>query len=286
MPQVDPKCLDPGYGVNDRLPLLHLEVGKDCDGQPLILDLLPPPVAIAALVFHPCNWEAMHLRAEAVYGTPVEVDKWLQDEDLGVRCEDLGVGSATALMAMSRDALVEATERGEDIHAALHDPACTLLSSSSRVYRHPFTCDKAIAAQEKVDAKPVKEGERNLNIGIALGSDKCDVNLREGKWPQHLKVTNISVEEWFKRTSKVTLHRTWEQRHMPGISTADALDVPHPPGGPGVDRHRYGPAPAQPVPAVPGSAAAVPGAVCRAGHQGGAQVPPSPPPSPGGVWGE
>ena len=82
-PQVDPKCLDPGYGVNERLPLLHLEVGKDCEGQPLILDLLPPPVAIAALVFHPCNWEAMHLRAEAVYGTQVEVDKWLQDEDLG-----------------------------------------------------------------------------------------------------------------------------------------------------------------------------------------------------------
>ena len=133
-------------------------------------------------------------------------------------------------MAMSRDALLKATERGEEIHAALHDPACTLLSSSSRVYRHPFTCDKAIAAQAKVDAMPVVEGERNLNLQLGMGSDKCDISNVEGKWPQHMKVTNISVEEWFKRTSKVTLHRTREQRHMPGISTADALDVPQPPG--------------------------------------------------------
>ena len=230
MPQVDPKCLDPGYGINERLPLMHLEVGQDCDGNPLILDMLPPPVAIAALVFHPCNWEHMHKRAEAVYGTVEEVDEWLRGEGFAARAGDLGVGSATALLKMSREALREATGEAEEIHAALQHPECALLSSSSRVYSHAFTCDKAIAAQEKVDAKPDVEGERNLNIGIALGSDKCDVNLREGKWPQHMKVTNISVEEWFKRTSKVTLHRTREQRHMPGISTADALDVPQPAG--------------------------------------------------------
>jgi len=76
--QVDPRCLEPGYGLNDRIPLLHLQVGEDCDGQPLTLDLVPPAVAIAALVFHPCNWEAMHKRAAPVFGTATEVDEWLQ----------------------------------------------------------------------------------------------------------------------------------------------------------------------------------------------------------------
>ena len=76
--QVDPKCLEPGYGLNDRIPLLHLQVGEDCDGQPLTLDLVPPAVAIAALVFHPCNWDAMHKRAAPVFGTAAEVDEWLQ----------------------------------------------------------------------------------------------------------------------------------------------------------------------------------------------------------------
>ena len=111
---------------------------------------------------------------------------------------------------MTRDQLLKATAQGDAIHAALQDPACPL-RDASRVYAHAFTCDKAIAAQVEVDAKPHVEGEQNLNVQGALGSDKTDVNLREGKWPQHLKVTNISLAEWFKRTSKVTC------RHIIGI---------------------------------------------------------------------
>jgi len=209
MPQVDPKCLDPGYGVNERLPMLHLQVGEDCDGEPVVLDMLPPPVAIAALVFHPCNWEKMRKRAEPVFGTVKEVDAWLEAKEHDARAEDLGVASGTALLAMSRDALKAKTARGAELHAALHDPACTLQSSMTRVYSHPFTCDKAIAAQEKVDAKPEKAGERNLNIQLGMGSDKCDISNVEGKWPQHLKVNNIELTEWFKRTSKVIIHHTW-----------------------------------------------------------------------------
>ena len=164
MPQVDPKCLNPGYGVSDRLPLLHLQVGEDCDGQPLVLDMLPPPLAIAALVFHPRNWEAMHKRADPVHGTVAEVDAWLLEGKYEATAEDLGVKSATALLAMSREALAAKSPRGAELHAALQDPECTLRSSMTRVYGHPFTCDKAIAAQEKVDAKPEQEGERNLNL--------------------------------------------------------------------------------------------------------------------------
>jgi len=209
MPQVDPKCLDPGYGVNDRLPLLHVQVGEDCDGEPVVMDMLPPPVAIAALVFHPCNWEAMHKRADPVYGTVEEVDAWLKAGEYASRAEDLEVNSATSLLAKTRDELLKIDPRGDELHAALQDPACTLRSVKTRVYSHPFTCDKAIAAQEKVDAMPEKEGESNLNIQLGMGSDKCDISNIEGKWPQHLKVTNISTAEWFKRTSKVILHRTW-----------------------------------------------------------------------------
>jgi len=278
MPQVDPKCLEPGYGVNDRLPLQHLQVGEDCDGQPLVLDMLPAPLAIAALVFHPCNWGAMHKRAEAVYGTVEEVDAWLQHEGYDTRADELGVASGTALLAMSREALAGKHSRGEELHAALQDPACTLRSSATRVYSHPFTCDKAIAAQEKVDAMPDVEGERNLNIQLGIGSDKCDVSLREGKWPQHLKVTNIELAEWFKRTSKVILHRTWEQRHMPGISTAHVVDVPHPANRPRPHPRGDGPAAPAAVPPLPGCAAADPGGVCPARHQSAAQVT-SPPPS-------
>jgi len=220
MPQVDPKCLEPGYGVSERLPLLHLQVGVDCEGEPLVLDMLPPPVAIAALAFHPCNWEAMHKRAAPVYGTVGEVDAWLQEAEYEDTAEDLGVKSATALLAMSKEALEAKSPRGAELHAALHDPACTLRSSMTRVYGHPFTCDKAIAAQEKVDAKPEQEGERNLNIQLGMGSDKTDISNVEGKWPQHLKLTNIELAHWFDRTSKVIRRRLrahGEQKHMPGI---------------------------------------------------------------------
>ena len=229
MPQVDPKCLQPGYGISDRLELMHLQVGVDSEGEPVVLDMLPPPLAIAALVFHPCNWGAMHHRADPVHGTVAEVDAWLQEAGYEATAEDLGVASATALLAMSREALLEKLSRGDELHDTLQDPACTLRSSATRVYSHPFTCDKAIAAQAKVDAMPVVEGERNLNIQLALGSDKCDISNVEGKWPQHMKVTNIAKAEWFNRTSKVILHHTWGGTeayawHMP---TADVVDVPH-----------------------------------------------------------
>ena len=282
MPQVDRKCLEPGYGVSERLPLLHLQVGVDCEGEPLVLDMLPPPVAIAALAFHPCNWEAMHKRAAPVYGTVGEVDAWLQEAEYEDTAEDLGVKSATALLAMSKEALEAKSPRGAELHAALHDPACTLRSSMTRVYGHPFTCDKAIAAQEKVDAKPEQEGERNLNIQLGMGSDKTDISNVEGKWPQHLKLTNIELAHWFDRTSKVIRRRlrTWGTEayawHMP---TADVVDVPLAARRP--RRHPRGECQAAPraVPPLPGCADDHPGGVCQARHQGAAQVT-SPPPAP------
>ena len=209
--KVDMKCLQPGYLSKGKLQRHPVEVGRDCNGNMLHMELVNPAIAIAALFFHPCNFPTVHMRAEAEYGTEQDVDAWLKEHGFRATAVDWGVHTATQMLRLADTA--EGQDRLEDgapdewraILSLLEVPECTLRHGLPRVYGHPFTCDKAIAAQAVVDAKPVVEGETNVLVQENVGSDSTDTSQVEKEWPQHLKVTNVAVAQWFRRHSKMWL---------------------------------------------------------------------------------
>lgn len=205
------KCLKPGYLTKDKLQRHPMPMGTDSNGEPLTMELVNPALALATLFFHPCNFPFMHQRAEAVYGKEEDVNAWLEKQGFRARAEDLGITTATGLLTLAdfpegADMLraCSSTEGGAIVQR-LQDPACTLRHGLPRVYEHPFTCDKAIAAQAVVDAKPVVDGETHVLLQANIGSDKADVSQVETEWPQHLKVTNLALTHWFQRQSKAWL---------------------------------------------------------------------------------
>ena len=73
-------CLKPKW----QAPLAKEWLTLPIDAEGHTVELLPPPLAIAALLFHPKNWDGMHLKAfqvvdedtgERVYEHPFEIGR-------------------------------------------------------------------------------------------------------------------------------------------------------------------------------------------------------------------
>ena len=209
--QVDKKCLKPGYIAKGKLKRHQVPMGTDEEGRPLIMELVSPALAMAALFFHPCNFPHQHMRAEMEFGKEEHVDAWLEKQEFRARAVDLGITTASGLMRLAGSAKgaaqlrASAPAEGDAILKLLQDPECDLLPGLPRVYGHPFSCDKAIAAQKVVDAKPQEEDEIHVLLQHQAASDKTDVSAVETQWPRHLKGTNIEASHWFKRESKIWL---------------------------------------------------------------------------------
>ena len=218
--QVDHKCLRPGYLSKGKLAMQPVHVGTDCDGKKLYMEVVNPALALATLFFHPCNFPHMYMRAEAEYGKEEHVDAWLGEHGFETRAVDLGVTTATELLRLAdstdgaKELLDSVPKEGKAIVGLLQDAECTLRHGLPRVYGHAFSCDKAIAAQAVVDAKPVVDGEKHVLLGVQWGSDKTDASALETVHPQHAKVTNIKPSRWFRRHSKIQISSfaswTWD----------------------------------------------------------------------------
>ena len=81
---MDPECLNPKW----RCPLAKQWITVPVDKEHTV-ELLPPPLAIAALLFHPRNWPGMHREAcelergagNRVYSHPFSADEALRCQE-------------------------------------------------------------------------------------------------------------------------------------------------------------------------------------------------------------
>ena len=78
-----------------------------------------------------------------------------------------------------------------------------------RQFSHPFTCNKAVAAQAVVDAKPPEmvgeECVTNVLVGVQMGKDKTEVERMQSVDPTHVKLLNTGDAQWYQRQSKILL---------------------------------------------------------------------------------
>ena len=86
-PQVDPLCLTPKWRCPFAKEWIRLPLGPGKDEG--VVEMLPAPLAIAALLFHPSNWPDMHKQAQELKmpdsGVRVHAHPFSCDEAL--RCQ-------------------------------------------------------------------------------------------------------------------------------------------------------------------------------------------------------
>ena len=129
---MDTHCMSPKFQVPLAKEWLTLPLGKQAGEEKYAVELLPLPLAVAALLFHPKNWDGMWRRAEEKerdgvreFGHPFTCDAALRCQvEVDAKPQEPGVTNLLAGLNLGDDKTdVERMRSAHAIHLKLLNTA-------------------------------------------------------------------------------------------------------------------------------------------------------------------